>query len=328
MVGTMARRCAGPASLLLLLLAAIGAGPASAPAAAPSRIVTLAPNAAEMICALGAESAVVGVSRFCLYPESLRDRPRVGGLFDPNLERIISLRPDLLVLRGRSEALEQMCHDRGIAVYYDQTERLRDVPKNLRALGKLLGRPDQAEALARDFDAQVSTLQARYADVPPVRVLVTISRRPAELANLLTTGKGTFLDEALTAVGGRNIFGHVDAPYPQVALEDIVARRPEVIIELMPEAELDAEGRQRCVTQWQQLPTLPAVRAGRVHVVTTDHALIPSLRFPQVMAELGRLLHPEVPAESPPTAPAATPADDAPPPSPAEQVQHVGTTGR
>ena len=259
----------------------------------PRRIVTIAPNAAEVICALGAGEAIVGVSKFCVYPPELVSRPRVGGLFDPNLEKIVALRPDLIVLRGHNEEVEQLCKARGIRVFQDRTEKLEDVTNNVKALGRLLHREEQAQQLVGDYEARLAAVRARTAPLKRPRVLLTVSRNADELANILTAGKGAFLDEMVTIAGGTNVFGHVDAPYPQVALEEIAARRPEVILEMMPEAEPGEEANQRRLAQWQSLATIPAVATGRIHFITDDHALIPSLRYVEIIERVSRLLHPE-----------------------------------
>jgi ABC-type Fe3+-hydroxamate transport system substrate-binding protein len=128
-------------------------------------------------------------------------------------------------------------------------------------------------------------------------VLLTVSRRPDRLANLLTAGRGTFLDEMLAIAGGANIFGNLDMAYPQVSLESIVARRPEVIIELMPEVTVTPELRREMLDQWRQVGSFPAVTHGRVYVLTDDHCLIPSPRYVEIIEAVSRILHPQDHAE-------------------------------
>jgi len=163
----------------------------------PGRVITIAPNSAEIICSLGACESIVGVSKFCVYPPELQDRPRVGGLFDPDLEKIIALRPDLIVLRGRSESVEHLAAKREIAIYHDRTEALADVETCVVELGRRLGRKKEADRVLATFRRRIDAVRKRVADKARPRVLLTISRQPDRLANLLTTGKGTFLDEML-----------------------------------------------------------------------------------------------------------------------------------
>ncbi len=293
-----------PAAVALLLVVALvwavalplgeralaGAGPVSS---APRRIVTLGPNSAEVICLLGACDAIVGVSKFCVYPPELKDRPRVGGLFDPDLERIVALKPDLVVLRGRSDSVEQLCRRRGILVYHDRTEQLRDVEKCILELGQRLGKMDAAEKRVEQFQSRLDAVRERVASRTRPRVLLTVSRSPNGLGDVLTTGRGTFLHDMLEIAGGANVFGHLDMGWPQVSGESIITRRPQVIIELMPEVNLTPALKQQMLEQWKKLGSIPAVTDGRIHFVTDDHCLIPSPRYVEIIEQVSKLLHPE-----------------------------------
>ena len=259
----------------------------------PERIITIAPNSAEIICALGACDAIVGVSKYCVYPKELTSRPRVGGLFDTDLEKIIALRPDLVVLRGHNESVERLCRESGIPVYHDPTEPLADINQTIATLGRRLARREQADRLIERFQKRLAAIRIRFEGAKKPRVLVTISRHPGRLANILTSGKGTFLDEMITIAGGENAFGHLEMAYPQISPEAIIARRPDVILELMPEAELSEAARQGVIQDWKELYSVPAVAAGRVYVLDDDNALIPSPRYVSAIEKVSRLLHPE-----------------------------------
>lgn len=283
------------ALVFALVVSAVGRGQRTDLGAreTPQRIITIAPNSAEIICALGACDAIVGVSKFCVYPLKLKDRPQVGGLFDPDLEKIVALRPDLVVLRGRNEPVEQLCRDRGIAIYKDKTERLADIETCVAQLGARVHRTEEAEAVVRQFHARIDAIRKRTADRPRPRVLLTISRQPDRLANLLTAGKGSFLDEMLDIAGGENVFGDLDMAYPQVSIEAIITHRAEVIIELMPEIELTPVLKAQMLEQWHRFGTIPAVTNGRVYFIVDDNCLIPSLRYVEIINKVSRMLHPE-----------------------------------
>lgn len=246
---------------------------------APARIVTISPNTAEIICELGACSSIVGVDKFCVFPKELDPRPKVGGLFDPDLERIVSLKPDLVVVRGRCESLENLCREMSIAFYPDKTERLADIERTILELGQLLDRKSDAERVAERFRAKVEALRKLTPPSPRPRVLVTVSRRPDELSNILTSGKGTFLDELVSLAGGENVFGDVEAPWPQISPEAILTRRPDVILELMPEVKLTDDVRQQMLNQWRTLGLVEPVEKSRVFFHTEENVLIPSPRI-------------------------------------------------
>ncbi len=165
-------------------------------ASVPQRIITLAPNAVEIIAALGASDRLVGVSTFCVYPPELASLPRVGGLFNPDLETIVRLEADLVVLRGRSDVLERLCKERGIRVYLDPTERFEDIFLTIRELGRILDRGPAAERLQLELRARLDRIATAIAGLPRPRVFLTIARRPDSLAGILTAGKETFVSES------------------------------------------------------------------------------------------------------------------------------------
>lgn len=283
-----------PAPLAILLACLVPVAGGEGPVSSPQRIITIGPNAAEIVCELGACSRLIAVDRFCVFPPEAAKRTRIGGLFDPDLERITALRPDLIILRGRSEAIEQLARDRGVTLYHDETDTLGGVEKCVRDLGALLDREGEAEAMVTRFRHRLDAVRSRVEGRPRPRVLLTVSRQPDRLANLLTTGRGTFLDEMIDIAGGVNVFGHLDMTYPQVSPEAILARQPEVILEFMPGANVTAESRERMIAPWRSLGSVPAVAADRIHFITEENALIPSPRYVEIVEKVARILHPEV----------------------------------
>ena len=266
---------------------------AAPPLAPPRRIITIGPNAAEIICELGAANRLIAVDRFCVFPPDLATRPRIGGLFDPDLERIAALRPDLIVVRGRSEAIERLATERGVALYHDETDSLAGVEKCVIDLGRLLAKEREAGAIVSRFRDRIEAIRARAAGRPRPRVVVIPMRQPDRLANLLTAGRGTFLDEMIDIAGGVNVFGYLDMAYPQISPEAILTRRPDVILEMMPEVNVTPELRARMIEQWRSLGSIPAVTTARVHFITDDNALIPSPRYVEIVEKIARILHPE-----------------------------------
>ena len=259
----------------------------------PHRIVAIAPNSAEVICTLGACDRIVGVSKFCVYPPELLDRPRVGGLSDPDLERIAALRPDLLVMRGKNDALERLCEELRVPIYRDETDTLPGIENCLREMGERLGLIDRATVITKDLHERIDMIRSRNAGKPKPRVLLTVSRQPDRLANVLTTGKGTFLDQMIEIAGGVNVFGHLDMHYPQVSPEGMLAQQPEVIIELMPDLKLTDALKEQMSEQWNQLGAMPAVMKNRIYVITDENGLIPSPRYVEIIDKVSRLLHSE-----------------------------------
>lgn len=259
----------------------------------PKRIIAIGPNSAEIICGLGACDVIVGVSKFCLYPPELGKKARVGGLFDPDLEKITTLRPDLLVMRGRSDSLETLAERLGVRIYHDEADSFVGIEQTVRQLGDLLGRDRAASRMIADFRRGLAAIRERVAGRNRPRVFLTVMRQPQRLANILTVGRGSFLDEMIETAGGRNVFGDVDMTYPQVTGESILASRPDVIIELLPEVEVTSELAGIMRAQWRSLGPMPAVTAKRIYFLTDDHSLIPSPRIVDIVEKVAKILHPD-----------------------------------
>lgn len=266
----------------------------------PRRIITIAPNSAEIICALGACDRIVAVTKYCRFPSELASRPLIGGFVDPDLEHILALRPDLIVLRGHNEAVESLCRKHGIQIYRDDTQALAEIEKTTLELGRLLGSNAEARGVVERMRRGIQAIRDRVAHRAKPRVFLTFARQPDRLADLLTAGPGTFLDEMIEIAGGRNVFADVDMRYPQVSLEGIMVKRPDVILELMPEVTLTPELRQSMLDQWRRMSTIPAVANDRVYFLGDENALIPSPRYVEIIDKVSRLLHPENPRESTP----------------------------
>jgi len=260
---------------------------------AAQRVIAIAPSSAEIICAVGACDRIVGVSKFCVYPPELKSRPDIGGFSDPDLERITALRPDLIVMRGRNDSLERLAERLKVTIYYDESDSFDGIGKAVLEIGGILGKSGDASRVIDEFRSEIDRIRARVAGRPKPRVLITVSRQPDRLANLLTAGKGTFLDEMIDAAGGINVFGTVDMRYPQISPESIIAQQPEVILELMPGLTADPAMQEEIKSQWNSLPSVPAVARDRIHLLNADNVLIPSPRFTEVIQHVSRILHPE-----------------------------------
>jgi iron complex transport system substrate-binding protein len=267
------------------------AGATTRPAA--QRIISIAPDATEIIAALGQTRRLVAVCTFCVWPPEIKGLPRVGGLFDASAETILKLRPDLIILRGANKNVEQACAEGNIRLFRDRTERFDDIYKTLGELGDLLGSREQAVAVARDMDARLEKIARAVGGRPQPKVLMTLARRPDALGEVMTGSKTTFIHEIIVRAGGENAFADMSLDYPRIGPEAVLAARPEVIVEAMPESPPSPTLQENLRDQWRRLGPIPAVQSNRVYVLTDDHCLIPSPRIVDIIAKVARLLHPE-----------------------------------
>jgi iron complex transport system substrate-binding protein len=265
---------------------------APARAAAPQRVVCLSPSLTEIIFALGQGTRVVGIGQYTTWPPEALDRPVCGGFINPDYERILSLRPDLIVSQEfAASKVAAFAQTHNIRAVCPEMQDLDSVFHCIRVMGEALGAEAEAERLSGDIRRDLDDVRRRAAGQTMPRVFVTIARDPGSLANLSTVGKTSYLNAVLEIAGGRNVFGDVNELYPIVSKEALLQRQPEVIIELLGEGMADDAQKTKVVSAWQTLPALPAVRNGRIVAITESYAMIPGPRVTQLARKLAETLH-------------------------------------
>lgn len=281
-------------ALLLGLVAGCTAPPPVPPetVVAEGGIIAFGPSLTETVFALGHGARVVGMSSFVTHPPEALDRPAVGGMIDPNLERIAALRPAIVLLSGRVPLIEDLGRRTGFVVYDATMDSLAQMEATLPRIGRALGDEAAGHALWQRIASELEAVRAHTAGRPRPSVLLVLSRPGGDLTQVFTAGTASFLHELLVIAGGENLFADATQPYFEASKERIVARAPEVILEFQPGAALEAAATARLVRDWDAMPTLPAVREGRIHVLTEDYLLIPGPRVPQTAQRLAEVLHP------------------------------------
>jgi iron complex transport system substrate-binding protein len=262
---------------------AVGA-PAAAPAV-PRRIVSLAPSLTETLFALGLGERVVGVDDYSAWPPEIAAKARIGGLFNPNLEKLVSLHADLAVLLPSERDVAAKLRGLGIASLVVPTETLADVERSFVAIARRCGVTPAGERLAA---AWRSELAPRPVPGAP-RVMLSVGRQPGRITGILTPARGTYLDELLARLGAVNVFAGAAGRYPQVGLEEVVARAPRVILELRSEPAPPPVV-AALAGDWRQLPTVPAVRDSRIFVIAGDYVLVPGPRLPRLYRRMREAL--------------------------------------
>jgi iron complex transport system substrate-binding protein len=264
-----------------------------APASGARRVVSLAPSLTEIVYALGAGDRLVGVSEYSDYPPAAKKVPRVGAFLNPNLELIADLKADLVLIQGQHEKVRDYCRTHGQAFFSVKLDTVDDLFGALGTVGAALGRPAAAQAEVERLRAGLDRVRQAVRGRPAPKVFVSLGRPAGPLTNLTTCGPGTFLHEVLTLAGGANVFGDARELYPVPSLEVLTQRAPDVILDLQGGRVLDAAGVAATQAEWRPLATLPAVRDGRIAVITEDYSMIPGPRVDQLAARVARVLHPE-----------------------------------
>jgi len=254
-----------PAVFLAGWAAAVLAGPAR-PATGrpppPERLVSLNPDLTENVIALGAGDRLVGVSDFCPLPPT-KGAERLGGLQNPGLERIVALRPDLVLATREGNSPETVARLRGLgmAVYvFDEARDFASYFNFLRELGVLLGREDDAARMIREVEAVIERVRAARPPAEPVPVFVQIGLHP-----LITATRQTLIGEMIEIAGGKNIAADLSPRYPVFSRERVLLEDPGVIIV----AAMGSEARESSA-YWERFSELRAVKNGRVHLLDPD----------------------------------------------------------
>jgi iron complex transport system substrate-binding protein len=256
----------------------------------PQRIVALTPSVEETLFALGLGKRVVGVGDYCRFPPEAQSLPQLGGLFNPNLERIVSLKPDLAVLIPSERDLGGKLGRVGIASLIVKNESLTDIEQSFREIARRCGVPAEGERLAAQWKKDLAPQPLSWRP----KVMLSVGRPAGRLVDVLSAGPGTFYDELLVRMGAVNAFGDALGHYPQVSLEEVVARSPDVILELRSDP-MPPEVAAGLINDWNQLPQVAAVRNRRVVVITGDYVVIPGPRLPQLYREMRAALEDDDP---------------------------------
>ena len=275
-----------------ILLVTILASTLLTAADTPLRIVSLIPAVTEMIFAMGEGARVVGVSNYDRYPPEVAAIARVGGLLDPNVERLLGLRPDLVIVYDTQRELKQRLERAEIPSYLYGHRDLSDITRTVRAVGARIGSPDAANRVASRMESDLDAVRGSVARLPRVRVLLVFGRDAGSLRHLDASGGYGFLHDMVEAAGGDNVFADIRQQSVQTTTEMILARRPEAIIELRYGDSAKSLNVKRELAAWDALPSVPAVKNHKVHMLVGDEFVVPGPRVVDATRKLATALHP------------------------------------
>jgi iron complex transport system substrate-binding protein len=225
-------------------------------------MVALAPSLAELAFAAGAGGRLVGVARHSDFPPAAREIPQVGDAARVDFERVVALKPDLVLAwkSGNSSADVARLEGLGYPAFVSEPARLADIPRLLLAIGALAGTPAAAGKAAGEFEQEIQALRSRYATARPVRVFYQIWHRP-----LLTVNGAHMISDVIALCGGKNVFADVSQLTPSVTLEAVIAARPELIL-----GGGSAGGEKEFIAQWRA-SIVPPLRDLPAHYIDPDH---------------------------------------------------------
>lgn len=239
------------------------------------RIVSLAPHATELLFSAGGGARIVGTVTYSDYPEAAKAIPRIGDNKSLDLERIIAMKPDLIVVWRHGNALRQIdrLRDLHVPLFFSEPKHLDDIPATIDKLGVLLATEAQAETASSAFRRDAAALRAQYANRPTVGVFYQVWDDP-----LMTLNGDSILSEVIGICGGRNVFADMKPLVPTVSTEAVLAVDPEVIVGATvggtrPERPLPG------LDRWRAWPRLTAVARGNLFGIDGDLINRPTVRM-------------------------------------------------
>jgi iron complex transport system substrate-binding protein len=283
--------------IVALLVAALGSVACGQdpppPAAGAQRIVSLVPAVTEMLFAIGAGSQVVGVSNYDHFPPEVESLPKVGALIDPDTERILSLRPDLVVVYGSQNDAEARFKKAGIKIFnyrHAPTDAILGTLDTMTALGTVTGHEAQAREAVVRITTGLDTVRQKVAGLDRPRTMLVIGRQPGTLQGIYAQGGSGFLNEMLEIAGGHNVFEDVKRESLQPSSETMLRVAPDVLLEVRSGAPAgNYPGTDLEV--WNTLASIPAVRNRQVHALIGDHVVVAGPRIAQGAEAMARVLH-------------------------------------
>lgn len=258
-----------------------------------NRIVSLVPAVTEMLFAIGAGPQVIAVSSYDTFPPDVRKLPRVGALIDPDTERILSLRPDLVVTYSSQQDARARFERAGIRTFSYRHGGLSAMLETLRQVGAVTGKTAAASAEARRIEGRLNQLRERVRGRPRPLTLLVFERAPQTLRGIYVSGGTGFLNEMLEYAGGANVFADVKRESVQPSQETLLERAPQVILEIRASQVLSDADARRDHDVWNRLLSLPAVRQRRVHFLTGSTLVVPGPRVADGVEMMARALHPD-----------------------------------
>jgi iron complex transport system substrate-binding protein len=264
--------------------------------APPQRIVSTSPSITEMLYAVGLGDRVVGVTTFCHYPPEARKKPKIGTYTEPNLELIAEAKPDLVVIQTNPINLAARLRALHLNVLEVGHDTVDDVYVSMQRIADAGGVPAGGRVVIDKMKRQLAEIRARTAPLPRRRIMFIVGRAPSRIEDLIAVGRASYLNGVIEIAGGTNIFKDAVAPYPKVGMEDVLARNPEVIVDMgdMSQTEGVTEQHKReIVALWDQYHALAAVKEHRVFAVASDIFTVPGPRMVDAARAFARMLHPE-----------------------------------
>lgn len=272
-------------TVFLILLLAVGCtGSATEKPGNVERIVSLAPAITETLFAIDAGEKVVGVTSYCDYPENVLNLPKVGDFIRPDFEKIVALKPGLVIATTDSSAREAITKLQSLSLktLAVNSKSFKDMVNSVLVIGRAAGRLKKARQLAADLITQRDVIAARHSKAERPSTLLLYGIEP-----LVAAGEGSLGNELIDYAGGRNVFADSGNIYVTTGFEKIISLAPEVIVQVA----MGTESNHEALKYWAKWTSIPAVKNGRIYILDPDLLTRPGPRIIQGLKLLEQALH-------------------------------------
>ena len=260
------------------------------------RIISMAPSITETLFVLDLGDRIVGVTKYCVYPAEALEKAQIGGFIDPNFEAIVSLNPDLaVVLPVHGETIEALAKldIPTLTVDHRTTEGILE---SIQTIGDALGAEVRAGEVLDDIHRRIQLIRDKTRGLPRPKVVISAGRDlgSGKIREVYVAGQDQWYNDVITIAGGQNAFTNKGIQFPSLTGEGLLRLQPDIIVEMAPKLDDAPYTRKEVIEQWDAFRDLPAVRDGRVFVLSGSHVTIPGPRFVRVLEDVARVVHPEV----------------------------------
>jgi len=254
----------------------------------PVRIIPLAPSLTEILYYLGLGDRVVGVPSFSYYPPEAKEKPGIGSYTNVNIEKIISLSPNLVIgtKDGNSKEDAELLREAGIPVYIVNPRNVREAISTIGEIGDICGVTEKARQLVNGLNKRLDVVQRLAASGNKPLVFLQINLKP-----IMTVNKNTFHNDLIRLAGGINMTADEPITYPRISIEEVIRKKPDIILISSMERGGEFEEAKK---EWMKWTSIPAVKNNRVYLIDSDLIHRPSQRIIDGLETMARLIHPEV----------------------------------
>ncbi|HAJ80224.1 MAG TPA: hypothetical protein DCO75_10695 [Fibrobacteres bacterium] len=274
--------------IVLLILSACSHSTFKENSNIPMRIVSLAPGITETLFALGLGSRIIGVTRYCTYPLQTKGIEKIGGYSDANIEKIVSMHPDLVILSREHEKQQSSLNRFGVSTLMIDNSSCAAICSSFAVIGRRCGVFHATDSLILEFNDKL-TKPARQAYIS--KILFCVGRDnpgSGRIKSVYIAGRSSYYNDLIEAAGGKNVFTDSVPAYPQLSTEGILSLAPDVIIDVAP--SMENCNCNTLVADWNSMDRIPAVKNKRIYCIANDYATVPGPRILLLLDDLKRIV--------------------------------------